>query len=212
MVINIQQTGHSEKLGSIMKAAQKRLALYGFEKTTMSEIAADVHLSKASLYYYFPDKESLLRAVLYKEQDEYFTLISSRMNEVRDPENMIQEFIRIRHEYFTTFLNLTKFRFSDFYQIKPHFQELIDSLRSTEVSLFTEILKKGIMEGIFQVEDPDKTARLFLEIIHSLRLVVIRNRPIQDLTGEDYGLMYEKHCGFIELFLRSIKKQHIDNI
>jgi AcrR family transcriptional regulator len=206
MVINLQQTGHAEKLEAILKSAQKRLALYGFEKTTMSEIAADVQLSKASLYYYFPDKESLLRAVLSREQEEYFTLISSRMMDVHDPEEMIHEFIRLRHEYFTTFMNLTKFRFSNFFQIRPHFQELIESLRSTETKLFTEVLVKGIREGLFHVEEPEMTARLFLEIIHSLRLVVIRNRPIQELTRQDYDQMYEKHCGFIEIFIRGIRK------
>jgi hypothetical protein len=144
---------------------------------------------------------------LSREQEEYFSLIGNRMKEVYDPEEMIHEFIRLRHEYFTTFMNLTKFRFSNFYQIRPHFQELIDSLRSTETKLFSEVLAKGNREGLFQVEEPEKTARLFLEIIHSLRLVVIRNRPIQELSREDYDLMYEKHCGFIELFIRGIIRQ-----
>jgi len=201
-----QSPGNTEKAGSIIKAAQKRLGLYGFEKTTMSEIAADVNLSKASLYYYFPDKESLLRAVLATEQDEFFRLVNSRMEEVTDPEKMVHEFVRIRHEYFTTFLNLTKFRFSDFFQIRPHFCELIAELRRQETGLFTGILLKGVMKGVFSVRAPEETARLFLEVIHGLRMTVIRNRPIHELTQADYDLMYEKHRDFIEIFIRGIRK------
>ncbi|HEY4784669.1 MAG TPA: helix-turn-helix domain-containing protein, partial [Bacteroidales bacterium] len=53
---------NAEKLEVILKAAQKRFGLYGLEKTTMKEIASDMGMSKAALYYYFPDKEGLFKA------------------------------------------------------------------------------------------------------------------------------------------------------
>ena len=206
MVNIIHRQGNMEKQEVILKAAQKRLGMYGFKKTTMSEIASDVHLSKASLYYYFPDKEHLLQAVLSKEQDEYLGLIASKIEEIEDPEMMIREFVRLRHKYFKAFLNLAKFRFSDFFQIRPHFNEMIDRLRSREAELFTAILVKGGKKGIFDAQSPVETSRLFLEIIHGLRMIVIRNTPIQELTEEDYNLMYEKHKGFLEMFIASIRK------
>jgi len=205
MVAIIHQSGNSEKLDAILSAAQKRLGFYGYEKTTMSEIAADLNLSKASLYYYFPDKESLWSAVLAKEQAEFFRLMSVRMQEFREPELMISEFVSLRHEYFTTFLNLTKFRFSDFYQIRPHFRDMIDQLKKLESEQFTEILKRGKKSGIFSIKKPEETARLFLEILHGLRIIVIRNRPIPELTQADYNLMLKKQMDFVELFIRSIK-------
>ena len=61
----------NNKTDLIIEAAQKRFGLYGVEKTSMREIANDLKLSKASLYYYFPDKESLYKAVVEKEQKEF---------------------------------------------------------------------------------------------------------------------------------------------
>jgi hypothetical protein len=127
------------------------------------------------------------------------------MKEVSDPVKMIHEFIRIRHQYFTTFINLAKFRFSNFHKIRPHFQEMIDILKRNEMEIFTEILSKGMKKGIFVIEKPDETAQLFLEIIHSLRMIVVRNRPIQELTKEDFDSIYQKHGSFIELFIRGIR-------
>jgi len=202
----MHHSGNTDKTAIILAAAQKRLGRYGFEKTTMSEIAADLNLSKASLYYYFPDKESLWSAVLAKEQEEFFSLLKSRMQEIQDPEKMIKEYITLRHEYFTTFLNLAKFRFSSFYQIRPHFKEMIDSLRNREAEQFTGILKKGKKAGVFRIKNAEETACLFLDIIHGLRMIVIGNRPMLELTQEDYDLMFEKHRYFVELFIRSIKK------
>jgi hypothetical protein len=37
-------------------------------------------------------------------------------------------------------------------------------------------------------------------------MIVIGNRPMLELTQEDYDLMFEKHRYFVELFIRSIKK------
>lgn len=51
-----------EKEQAILKAARERFAQFGFNKSTMDEIASDVELGKASLYYYFPAKEDLFRA------------------------------------------------------------------------------------------------------------------------------------------------------
>ena len=53
-----------QKQENIIQAAIKRFAHFGVSKTTMSEIAADLSLSKASLYYYFPDKLNLYAEVL----------------------------------------------------------------------------------------------------------------------------------------------------
>ena len=41
------------KVSVIKKAARKRFRHYGLTKTTMNDIAADIGMSKASLYYYF---------------------------------------------------------------------------------------------------------------------------------------------------------------
>ena len=52
-----------EKLSKVLDAAQKRFARFGLSKTTMNDIADDLGVSKASLYYYFPDKESIFKKV-----------------------------------------------------------------------------------------------------------------------------------------------------
>ena len=52
----------------------------------MREIADDLKLSKASLYYYFPDKESLYSAVVEKEQDEFIAKISECITREEEPD------------------------------------------------------------------------------------------------------------------------------
>src|SRR5690606_8523108 len=57
----------------IVQAALKRFSHYGFNKTTMSEIAIDLNITKANLYYYYPDKNALINDVLAYISVEIFT-------------------------------------------------------------------------------------------------------------------------------------------
>ncbi len=49
---------------AILDAARRRFARYGYAGTSMSQIAAAASVTKASLYYHFPDKGTLFREAI----------------------------------------------------------------------------------------------------------------------------------------------------
>lgn len=53
-----------ERAQRILAAATRLLLHYGYDKTTMSDIAAEANVSKSTLYLYWQSKEELLRALL----------------------------------------------------------------------------------------------------------------------------------------------------
>ena len=205
-MVSISHTGdNTEKLRQILAEARKCFGIHGFEHTTMSEIASGVFLSKASLYYYFPDKESLFKGVIEAEQEEFFSQMTKRLEELATAELMLTEFVRIRHEHFKKFINLSIFRFADFHTIKPHVKETFNRFRKRESEIIETILIKGKRSGTFICKDPAATATLFLDILQGLRLVVLQHRDFRELSQEDYDLMVEKHLSFIRLFIKGLK-------
>ena len=62
-----------EMRDKILDAALRRFSNYTASKTTMNEIADDLHCSKASLYYYFSDKKSLHFAVLERIGEHFIS-------------------------------------------------------------------------------------------------------------------------------------------
>ena len=91
MVAIIHDGVNKAKLETILEAAGKRIATHGFEKTTMQEIATDLEISKAALYYYFPDKESLFSAVVEREMEEFFSLVRKMTDRLKRTDHMLQE-------------------------------------------------------------------------------------------------------------------------
>jgi AcrR family transcriptional regulator len=195
----------SRKLEIIIEASQKRFGIYGVEKTSMREIADDLKLSKASLYYYFPDKESLYRAVVEKEQDEFIANISDRINNINEPEQLLLEYVNARLSYFRTLLNLSRLRVETFSGLKPGFTDAINTFREKEKGIIKMIFDKGIRSGKFFIDDTDQMASLFLDLLKGLRIMLLNQKQTLIIEEEEYELLLEKVTSFTNVFIKALK-------
>lgn len=204
--------GESEgRFDFILKAAQKRLGLYGYDKTTMQEIAADIAMSKAALYYYFPDKESLFKAVIENEQKEFFRLLEQRIAGLSDADQMIMELVELRHSLFRKFLNLSKFRMSDNHKVKPLLTGLYNKMRDTETEILTTVLTKGKESGIFQFEDAKDLALLFSDLLQGIRIMEMKRISGLEMTPEEDEHLIKRLHDATTLFINGLKYNKISH-
>jgi len=167
----------------ILDAARKRFAYYGFSKVTMDEIAADVGMGKASLYYYFPTKEDLFKSVIADEQDQFITKLKRIQHTEGTVTEKIQQYVRERLNHFKTFVNLAKLSFQAMLQLKPLFTDLHKNFSAREHELLSAIISDGINRGELKQGQPEKTATLILHVLHGLRLR--KYSLIKDLHFDD---------------------------
>jgi TetR/AcrR family transcriptional regulator len=197
------------KIDFILKAAQKRLGLYGYEKTTMQEIAADISMSKAALYYYFPDKESIFRAVVENEQTEFYLQLERRIAELTEADEMIMELVELRHTLFRKFWNLSKFRLSDNNNMKPLLKDLYDRMRKIEKQILTTIFLKGKESGIFQFEDASELALLFSDLLQGIRVMAMKRMSRLEMTTEENEQLLKMLRQATKLFINGLKYNKI---
>ena len=195
----------SDKISLITEAAQKRFGLFGIEKTSMREIANDLKLSKASLYYYFPDKESLYKAVVEKEQQEFIAKISERILRIEEPEQLLREYAVSRLSYFKTLLNLSRLRLEAYSDIKPVFRETLSEFKEREKEIVVKILDKGVRAGIFFIRDTYETASLFLDLLKGLRVSVVNDKIRLFIEQEEYDSLLKKTVAFTDIFIKGLK-------
>lgn len=205
--MNIIKSGSdkNDKAQMIIEASQKRFGLYGLEKTSMREIASDLKLSKASLYYYFPDKESLYKAVVEKEQNEFIADISERILSIQEPEQLLLEYSGIRLSYFRTLLNLGRLRLEAYTGLKPGFRDTIQIFKEKEKEIIKRIFEKGISSGIFYIENTDQTASLFLDLLKGIRITLVNEKETLFIEQEEYDLLLEKTIAFTNVFIKGLK-------
>jgi len=200
-----QNSENTEKVDLIIDAAQKRFGAFGLMKTTMQEIASDLSMSKGILYYYFPDKEHLYKAVVEKEQNEFIKKFSKKLEKISDPDAMLLEYVEIRLSYFKTLINLNRLSFEASSNINNVLGDIWVEFRKKEVDIVKSILTKGKDQKIFNIEDVEETASIFVDLLKGLRMVELHKKRIFYIDEDEYKVLKKKMRIFTELFIKGLK-------
>jgi AcrR family transcriptional regulator len=155
----------SRKRALIIKAAAHTFGRKGFHATTLEEIAADLKVTKASLYYYFSTKEELLFEVhLLSLQD-----LLRRVDEVLEQESspvaqlqaMITEHLKVlASDYEGAFLLQQE------YELPQKYRDEIIGLRDRYEQKVLEVVREGTRQRLFRVKDPRIMVRMMLGAVN----------------------------------------------
>ena len=89
----------SEKRAQILTFAKKKFERFGFNKTTVDEIAKDASISKRTLYQEFENKEKILEELFMFEALSVRKAILNQINKIIEPTEKLQTFIRLALKY-----------------------------------------------------------------------------------------------------------------
>jgi len=195
-----------EKETLILDAAQRRFAVYGLNKVTMDEIASDIGMGKASLYYYFPTKEDLYKGVIQREQREFLRRLQEILPLDISAGDKLKRYVEQRLSYFAELVNLQLLSMHSWINTRPLFRDLFESFASQELKYLTEILRVGRKSGEFDVRSPETTALLILHALQGLRLRAARAAEFQMHHGEISKEVEREMRQFVELLLRGLCK------
>lgn len=139
-----------EREQQIIRAAAKRFAKHGMNKTTLDEIARDIRIGKATIYHYFESKDELFFAALKWEADNFIEDIKAIFN---NPEIAVGARIL---EYISFKENIDK-------RYKLLFDLLLQLVEDHSFEKEKEILKE-------MLEKEEEIVKLVLSSIYSRRL------------------------------------------
>ncbi|MFW0716441.1 TetR/AcrR family transcriptional regulator [Pedobacter sp. N23S346] len=157
-----------KKREQIIEGAIKRFSHFGIGKTTMNDIAEDLSVSKPSLYYYFPDKKSLIVGVIEKVFTDYFDLLKKKYNPDDTVENILFQTIEIRNSFFMKYFMLRISEglpdiFNDDVMKKK-----LTTLKDSEKVFYAQIFERAQEKGEIKHENMSHIAELYLESLMGL--------------------------------------------
>jgi TetR/AcrR family transcriptional regulator len=194
-----------QKQSAIIEAAIKRFAHFGVAKTTMSEIAADLSLSKASLYYYFPDKLNLYAAVLQTIVGQTEKDNEESLKKERDPFQAMLTFLESRTDFIIKYYNILEFlRTYNPSQIPPELKPTFNHLKKRELQRLTAIIEKGMQSGTFKISDPAKAAGLFFDFLEGFRYAFLINNNNFFPDKKQFQLILKREKEFSTIFLNGL--------
>ena len=98
VLVPVPRAARIAKEAAICAEAEKQFAQFGFEGTSLEQIAQALSLSRHNLLYYYPSKDVLYRTVLDAVLDEWL----ARMDGIvagADPEAALREYIAAKLRY-----------------------------------------------------------------------------------------------------------------
>ena len=151
----------------IINKAKDMFLRLGFKSITMDDIAAEMCISKKTIYKYFANKELLIHEstqLLHKEVHEIITEIISR------DYNAIEENFQIRKMFSDLFKSTDT---SPIYQLKKHYPEVYEKSLEYQVheceSCFKQNIEKGISQGLYRKDiNIDVYVKLYYALIFTI--------------------------------------------
>ncbi|MFZ0456172.1 MAG: TetR/AcrR family transcriptional regulator [Ignavibacteriaceae bacterium] len=192
---------------AIIEAAKERFAHFGFSKVTMEEIASDVDLGKASLYYYFPTKEDLFKAVISLEQNKLKENFEGLLQENTDASKKLQEYVELRMKFFRNLINLGTLSVHSYFDTKSVIKEVFIDFEKIELELIKKIINEGKMAKEFKPELSEDTALIFLHILQGLRCRVLRWAKGQSLDSETNNDLQKEMSIVTDIFINGISNK-----
>jgi AcrR family transcriptional regulator len=203
--MNIVIDPHDIKKDRILDSAYNRFLHYGYSKTTMNEIAGDVSMSKALLYYYFPDKSQLYVAVMRKLSSDYLEKLTQNAGNFKNLEEAFTFQVNTQHDFI-----VTNYNFFDFFRLNEQnlpegIWEIIVGIHNAEIELLKNaIIKEAEKKVIRPVENPDAIADVLLDALHGVRVRSSTQKKVFFPGKDQLDEIHEKRLLLVKIFVRGL--------
>ncbi|WP_343689718.1 TetR/AcrR family transcriptional regulator [Chitinophaga sp.] len=193
-----------EMRDKILDAALRRFSIYTASKTTMNEIADDLHCSKASLYYYFSDKKSLHFAVLEKIGEYFISEQEAEAEKDLPAASILINLLEIKRQFVLRYCRLEMFKILN--DNSAETLRVMAIMKERELKMMTRIMEKGVAAGDFKIDNISEVAALYTQAIEGLRFSVLDCiNPKFETEPEEIEKIIDKQRLLTEIFVKGIK-------
>jgi AcrR family transcriptional regulator len=143
---------------TITHVAGHIFARYGYQKTTMDDIARACRKGKSSIYYYFRNKEEIFLAVLENEIILMRSRILLAIAECSDPMIRLKTYVLIRMDCIKNLINIYNALKNEYLSQFSFVERIREGYDKEELTIIKGILDEGVESKIFAIEDTYTTA------------------------------------------------------
>lgn len=178
-----------------MKASRRLFSSKGYEDTLIEDIARKAEISKATLYNYFPNKESLLMGIAQDELDQIKSLLNHDYKDVESSEEKLRRILEVFILDSIPFINLSR-KITYLNSVEG---SALYATRLEMMSIFRSLIVEAQEQNIFKKEI---CADDIVDIVMSVYLMAQFEWP----NIADYSLEYckEKLNRILDLILVNI--------
>lgn len=156
-----------EDQNKIVELTEEKFFRDGFYKTTMDEVAAELKMSKKTIYKFFPSKDELVTAIARHFMEGLKSKILPALN---SDKNAIEKLAELNHILAKVSTKISTKRMDEIKRHLPKLWDEIDAFRTKMMFLnITKVIDQGKAEGLF-IDYP--TPIIMNTLVSSVRAIV----------------------------------------
>lgn len=194
------------KREKILEASHQRFLHYGYSKTTMNEIAGDLSMSKALLYYYFPDKSELYLAVMRKLANDYLKLLEDNFDQFTDLREAFLFQVNTHHDFIVTNYNFFDFVRLNEQNLPETIWSIVNHIRAAETTLLINAITAETERGKIQpVANPAEIVEVFLDALNGIKVGSMQHKKTGFPRKEHLDEIHNKRLLLIDIFVKGLR-------
>jgi AcrR family transcriptional regulator len=155
--------------GQLLAIARRLFAHRGFESTSLRDIAEEAKITKAALYYYFPNKDALYERVVIESLESLVESVSAEVARATTPTDRVRAFMRASAEFLESKRDQWIAGSNAFWQSEQTERRGVAlHLRDTYEKLLRRCIADGIAAGELRPVDAAMAGRFLLSALNHL--------------------------------------------
>ncbi|MCP4680609.1 MAG: TetR/AcrR family transcriptional regulator [Deltaproteobacteria bacterium] len=173
----------NDKREVILQAAWGLIRHYGYNKTTIDDIARHAGVGKGTVYLYFKSKDEIMLSLTDLTNQRITVELERISGKESPPADRLRQCLL--HRIMTLFDLVHKYPHSEdvIASMLPEIVERLDRYVRRHGELLGEIIKEGCETGDFKVEDPAASGQLLAGLFEFLTPPYYRFRSRKSLRG-----------------------------
>ncbi|MBN1428436.1 MAG: TetR/AcrR family transcriptional regulator [Anaerolineae bacterium] len=186
----------AETYDTILQVARRLFVQQGYTATSIRQIAEEARIGKATVYHHFPDKQTIILALLKNTMDQQTSLLDAIRAET-DPRKRIEVALKIGTSSLLEGIDVIQVVRREVPEGRDQMQSTFMTFLKEVRSLLSETISQGIEQGVFRPIDPAEGARVLMTMIQGTFAVTY-------LSGERLISSEQTAAALLDVFFNGI--------
>lgn len=173
----------------ILSKSRELFEQYGYQKTTLTDIAKSVGKVKTAIYYYFSGKEEIFAQLVKTEAEIFNKKLFTEVETVISPTQKLELYVDTRMALMQQLSHRYSFLKQDFFELMPIVEENRTESDKKEISYVKAILEEINNESI-KINNVEFSAKMLVNTLKGLEVqmyvtdqIIIPENETQDFRN-----------------------------
>lgn len=154
----------------ILSKSRELFEQYGYQKTTLTDIAKSVGKVKTAIYYYFSGKEEIFAQLVQLEAETFNKSLFSTVESEAEPLRKLEVYVETRMKLMQQLSHRYSFLKQDFFELMPIVEANRIECDKREIAYVKAILEDVNETSDATIEDIDFYAKMLINTIKGLEV------------------------------------------